>query len=61
MDYIPAILILCGLIALAGIVYIVHIIRRHKRNSKVEQKRTASKFIRYPLYGRDGKYVRGGR
>jgi|GEM_PF-6630087 len=52
MRYIPLIIALCG------IAYIIRIVRRHRR---ARHKQTASKPIRYPLYGRDGKYVRGGR
>jgi len=52
MRYIPLIIALCG------IAYIIRIVRRHRR---ARHKQTASKPIRYPLCGRDGKYVRGGR
>lgn len=48
MRYIPLIIALCG------IAYIIRIVRRH---CGARHKQTASKPIRYPLYGRDGKYV----
>lgn len=51
-DYIPAILILCGLIALETYGWL----RTLYKQWQYEQMRR-QKPIRYPLYGRDGKYV----
>lgn len=55
-DYIPAILILCGLIALETYGWLRTLYRQWQREQMRRQKP-----ISYPLYGRDGKYVRGGR
>jgi hypothetical protein len=55
-DYIPIILILCGLIALETYGWL----RTLYKQWQYEQMRR-QKPIRYPLYGRDGKYVRGDK
>jgi len=51
-DYIPAILMLCGLIALETCGWL----RTLYKQWQYEQMRR-QKPISYPLYGRDGKYV----
>jgi hypothetical protein len=55
-DYIPAILILCGIITLETCSWL----RTLYKQWQYEQARR-QKPIRYPLYGRDGKYVRGDK
>jgi hypothetical protein len=48
MDYIPIILILCGLVVLETCGWLRTLYKQWQREQN-------------PLYGRDGKYVRGGR
>jgi hypothetical protein len=31
------------------------------KENRLKRQKANNKVIRYPLYGRDGKYVRGGR
>lgn len=52
MDYIPAILILCGLIALETYGWLRTLYKQWQHEQMRRQKP-----IRYPLYGRDGKVV----
>lgn len=52
MGYIPAILILCGLIALETYGWLRTLYKQWQHEQMRRQKP-----IRYPLYGRDGKVV----